>query len=260
MLPEITLTPMAGTADDPLLVVGPSLGTQVGRLWGAVASAMGPWQVWGWDLPGHGRSPVPDGSTAGFDMAEVAQAVLARVDQSFKDSPTFAYAGDSVGGAVGLQLALDHPERITSLTVCCSAARFGTPQAWHDRAALVRAEGLAPIVESSPARWFGTGIITADDGRTSAALADLGAVDPEGYARTCEALASYDVRPRLSELKPPVLAIAGADDPVTPPAVLAEIAEAVPFGRLVVLDGVGHLAPFEDPEATAALLRSLPRA
>lgn len=252
MLPTIAVRSLAGTPGQPLLVVGPSLGTTAARLWGGVAAALPGRHVLGWDLPGHGASPSPGG---GFTMAELAAAVVAAVGTvaaaGAVDDRPFAYAGDSVGGAVGLQLALDAPDRVTSVTVLCSAASFGGPASWTKRAALVRAQGMAPMVASSPARWFGSRI--AGPAR-SAALDDLAGVDPEGYAHVCEALGGFDVRDRLGAIGVPVLAVAGAEDVATPPPALEEIAAGVPHGEVRVLDGVGHLAPYEDPEAVAALL------
>ncbi|MDP9435632.1 MAG: 4-carboxymuconolactone decarboxylase, partial [Actinomycetota bacterium] len=56
----------------------------------------------------------------------------------------------------------------------------------------------------------------------------------------------------------PTLAIAGADDPATPPEHLAAIAEGVPGGRLLVLPQAAHLANVEQPAAVnAALLAHL---
>ncbi|WP_418060216.1 alpha/beta fold hydrolase [Pimelobacter simplex] len=252
MTPRLALRHLAGTPGRPLLVVGPSLGTTTDRLWGAVAHRLEGWNVLGWDLPGHGHSPAADRLTPGFSMAVLAEAVLAAVGEAAGEDVPFAYAGDSVGGAVGLRLALDHPGRLSSLTVLCSAASFGGPDGWRDRAALVRAEGMAPMVASSPARWFGSAI---PEERRAAALGDLATVDPEGYARVCEALGGFDVRDRLAEVEVPLLAVAGAEDVATPPAALAEIADGVAAGRLEVLGGVGHLAPYEAPDEVAVLLR-----
>lgn len=115
---------------------------------------------------------------------------------------------------------------------------------------------MAPMVEMSPSRWFGSSIRAANDDRMAAAIDDLAAIDPEGYAQVCDALATFDAGERLRSVRVPVLAVAGSDDVATPPAVLAGISADVPFGRYEVLDGVGHLAPFEDPIATVALLRA----
>jgi 3-oxoadipate enol-lactonase/4-carboxymuconolactone decarboxylase len=70
----------------------------------------------------------------------------------------------------------------------------------------------------------------------------------------CGALAAFDVRDRLAEIKTPVLAVAGSADAVTPPSGLEAIATGVADGRLVVLDGVGHLAPAEAPDVVARLI------
>jgi 3-oxoadipate enol-lactonase/4-carboxymuconolactone decarboxylase len=70
----------------------------------------------------------------------------------------------------------------------------------------------------------------------------------------CDALALFDVTERLSQITVPVLAIAGAEDIPTPPRGLAQIASDVKDGRLVVLDGVGHLAPAEAPDRVAELI------
>ena len=87
------------------------------------------------------------------------------------------------------------------------------------------------------------------------ALEDLAAVDPESYAQVCEAIGDFDVTGRLGEISSPLLAVAGADDVVTPPAGHQDLAGRVIAGRFAVLRGVGHLAPLEDAKRTAALLR-----
>ncbi|PVG80732.1 hypothetical protein DDE18_21540 [Nocardioides gansuensis] len=111
-------------------VVGPSLGTRVDRLWGTVAAELGELHIVGWDLPGHGLSPA---TSADFGLGDLASAVLAAVDSAVgadAAATPYLYAGDSVGGAVGLQLLLDHPARFRAAAAFCSGARFGTPQAW----------------------------------------------------------------------------------------------------------------------------------
>lgn len=62
------------------------------------------------------------------------------------------------------------------------------------------------------------------------------------------------MRDRLSTIQVPLLAIAGSDDLVTTPEQNGELARHTPGATFEVLFGVGHLAPLEDPTATAALL------
>lgn len=244
----LTATTFTAAAGRPLLLLGPSLGTSAESLWAACADRLyGRYHVVGWDLPGHGAAAP---ATGPFTIADLAREVLALADR-IRPGETFAYAGDSIGGAVGLQLLLDAPDRVTAAALLCTGARIGEPVAWHDRAKLVRAEGTTSVVAGSRERWFAPGPAPA---AAEPLIAALRAADPESYARACEALAEFDVRDRLPEITAPVLAIAGEHDKPTPPDSLRTIADGVPHGRLVVLGGVAHLAPAENPEVVAFLL------
>lgn len=257
--PQVAVTTLAGRRGNRVLVVGPSLGTRVERLWGSAAEELARRDgvhVVGWDLPGHGASPT---ARHGFSLGMLAKAVLDALDRALAPGPQdepWLVAGDSVGGAVSLLLLLTHPERFAAGAVLCSSAKFGASQGWAARAALVRAEGMAPMVGSSPARWFGSRIAAAPTDESLSVVAELRDIEPEGYAQVCDALGGYDLRGDLDRIATPLLAIAGADDVATPPEEMAELAARVPRGRMAVMPGVGHLAPLEDPEATAALLAS----
>jgi 3-oxoadipate enol-lactonase/4-carboxymuconolactone decarboxylase len=237
----------------PVLVLGPSLGTSAAALWGPCAEQLADeFDVLAWDLPGHGtdRTAAPEGLT----MADLAARVLGLLDD--RGITEFSYAGDSVGGTVGLQLLLDVPDRVRCAVLLCTGARIGTPESWHDRIAQVRRPGTPSLVEASATRWFGPGFLEREPVRASALLHSLSNARPDGYAAVCGALAGFDVTDRLGEIAAPVLAVAGADDVPTPPESLRTIAGGVRNGELVVLPGVAHLAPIEAPDEVADLLRS----
>ncbi|MGW6268820.1 bifunctional 3-oxoadipate enol-lactonase/4-carboxymuconolactone decarboxylase PcaDC [Streptomyces sp. NPDC055060] len=236
-----------GAPAAPPLLLGSSLGTST-ALWDAVAPELATThRVIRWDLPGHGSSPA--GLTGpGATVADLAALVLALADSLGIDR--FAYAGVSLGGAIGLHLAAHHPERVESLAVICSSAHFGDGARWEERAALVRREGLAALADSAPDRWFTPGFTVprlVEDHRTT---------DPEAYAACCDALAAYDIRDALATITAPTLVVAGREDPATPPAHAREIADAVPGACLTELAGASHLAPAERPEAVTAALRT----
>jgi len=232
------------------LVLGPSLGTSADACWGpACALLPDDWEVVAWELPGHGTDRRP--ASEPLTIADLAAGVLASVEGPF------VYAGDSVGGEVGLQLLLDAPERVLGAVLCCTGARIGDEQIWRDRVAQVRASGTASLVTASAGRWFAPGFLEREPERASALLHSLRDADDDGYVAVCHALAAFDVRDRLGEIEAPVVAVAGAHDPVCPPAVLEEIAAGVQQGRLEVLDDVAHQAPAEAPDTVATLIREL---
>jgi 3-oxoadipate enol-lactonase/4-carboxymuconolactone decarboxylase len=250
-IPQLVGTRFAGPETGDLLLLGPSLGTSATTLWKAAAERLSEHvRVVGWDLPGHGRSQ-PTASP--FTIAELAAAVLALADETAPGA-AFHYAGDSIGGAVGLQLLLDAPARNSSATLLCTAAVFGDPSMWRDRAALVRRSGTGAVVDIAQHRWFAAGFTDRHPVTASALLDTLRSADAESYAIACEALASFDVSNRLPDIANPVLAIAGEQDIATPVESLRHIASEVKDGRLVVLDGVAHLAPAEAPAKVTHLI------
>jgi pimeloyl-ACP methyl ester carboxylesterase len=88
----------------------------------------------------------------------------------------------------------------------------------------------------------------------------LSQVDPEGYAACCEALATFDVRDRLGEVRASTMVIAGAEDIATPLDHAGTLAQGIPSAELVVVPGAAHLANLERPEpVTNAMLRHLER-
>jgi 3-oxoadipate enol-lactonase / 4-carboxymuconolactone decarboxylase len=261
MIPAITALRLTGArhrTELPLLVLGPSLGTSATTLWSACAAHLtDAFDVVAWDLPGHGHNrSLPEEP---FTIDELAGGVLEVVDTLLAErgepGGPFAYAGDSVGGAVGLQLLLDVPDRVTSAVLLCTGARIGDPDMWADRIGQVSSSGTPAIVSASTERWFGPGFLDREPARASALLHALAEADDAGYCQVCGVLAGFDVRDRLAEIGAPVLAVAGSADVATPTDRLREIAEGVKDGRLVELDGVAHLAPAEAPEVVARLIR-----
>ncbi|MDQ1050032.1 3-oxoadipate enol-lactonase [Streptomyces sp. V4I2] len=236
-----------GPTSAPPLLLGPSLGTSY-ALWDRVAPELSAThRVIRWDLPGHGGSAaglIGPGATVG----DLADLVLALADSLGIER--FAYAGVSLGGAVGLHLAVHHPERVSSLAAICSSAHFNGSKPWEERAARVRGEGLDGLAESADARWFTSGFTVPE------LVQDHRDADPEAYAACCDALAAFDLRERLAEISAPTLLIAGREDPATPPAHLREIADAVPGAALVEIPGASHLAPAQCPEAVLTALRA----
>lgn len=256
-VPVLTPSLLHSASDKPTLILGPSLGTGSLALWGPAVPYLAEYfQLIAWDLPGHGESAP---STEEFTMAELAGGVITmlealHIDGIVETGNQLFYAGVSIGGAIALQLANDFPGTFTGLSVICSAAKIGTPEGWAERAELVAKAGTPVVLTGSVERWFAPGFIEANPVVSTDLLHNLQDADRFSYAHACGALANYDMREALTDMKDPILAIAGAHDVVCPPDNAGFIAEHAPNARVAIIETVAHLAPAEDPQATAALL------
>jgi 3-oxoadipate enol-lactonase len=70
-------------------------------------------------------------------------------------------------------------------------------------------------------------------------------IPSEGYARGCEAIRDWDARGELGRISAPTFAIAGAEDPSTPPADLEAIVAEIPGAELRIVGDVRHLVNVE---------------
>jgi 3-oxoadipate enol-lactonase len=255
-MPAVKLaSSIEGPEDAPVLVLGNPIGTNR-DVWSHQLPVLSRYfRVLRYNARGHGapgdQSPAPDGP---YTIADLGGDVLALADAHGVDR--FAYAGVSLGGMTGIWLAAKAPERITSLAVCCAAlTALPSPQAWHDRAALVRAEGMAPLAAMVVPRWFTPAFMTRDPAAVQTVTDMLTTTRPEGYAGCGEAIAALDLRPLLPSVQAPTLVLSGAEDVAAPPSIGAQTARAIPGARLTVIRGASHFAHYERPgPVTDALL------
>ncbi|WP_435604329.1 bifunctional 3-oxoadipate enol-lactonase/4-carboxymuconolactone decarboxylase PcaDC [Streptomyces sp. bgisy130] len=242
-----------GPDSAPPLILGPSLGTSLAVWEPQVPSLAQSHRVIRWDLPGHGGSPaglLTDTEGGAATVGGIARLVLQLADALGIDR--FAYAGISLGGAVGAHLAAHNPERIESLALLCSSARFGEPQGWHERAALVRAKGTDPVADTAATRWFTPEF--AADPAAEALVADMRAADPEAHAVCCDALAAFDLRAELPRIIAPTLIVAGRLDMAVPVGQARELADRIPDASLMEVAHAAHLASVERPAPVLAAL------
>jgi 3-oxoadipate enol-lactonase len=246
---------LEGSDRQPVLVLGNSLGTSR-DVWGPQLPALAArFRLLRFELPGHGAGPhdVPPGP---YRLGDLGSAVLDLLDRYGIDRA--CYAGISLGGMIGMWLAAHAPARIAALALCCTSAWLPPASGWLERAARVRAAGMAAITEQALGRWFTTPFLRSSPPAAALAAAMLEGTDPEGYAGCCEAIAAMDLRPVLGSITAPALVIAASEDPATPPAHGALIASKVPGARLTAIRGASHLANLQAPgPVTAALLAHL---
>jgi 3-oxoadipate enol-lactonase len=255
-MPAVRLvSSLDGPPDAPVLVLGNPIGTNR-DVWSHQVPVLSQYfRLLRYEARGHGapgeQSPAPDGP---YTIADLGGDVLALADALGIER--FAYAGVSLGGMTGLWLAANAPERVASLAVCCAAlTALPSPQAWHDRAALVRAEGMAPLADLVIPRWFTPAFLAGEPAAVQTVTDMLTATAPEGYAGCGEAIAALDLRPLLPSVQAPTLVLSGAEDVAAPPEIGAFTAEAIPGARLTVIEGAAHFAHYERPgPVTDALL------
>ena len=227
--------------DGPPLLLSSSLGT-THRMWDPQLPALASrHRVIRYDHPGHGRSPAGPRTVEGL-----AREVLALADEL--ELGSFGFCGLSLGGMVGMWLAVNAPERVERLVLCCTAPALPPREQWLERAAVVREHGVEAVADAVVGRWFTNRFRDRTPWR-----AMLVATPREGYARCCEAIADLDLRDDLGRIEAPTLVVLGREDPVVTRNAKRRLA-SIRGARVVELDAA-HLANVEQPdEFTKAVL------
>ncbi|MFF3314359.1 alpha/beta fold hydrolase [Streptomyces sp. NPDC003035] len=247
-LPNTLQYRVDGQGDAPVLVIGPSLGT-TWHMWDRqIPELTRQWRVVRFDLPGHGGAPARPFTS----VAELGDRLLATLDEL--GVQRFGYAGCSIGGAVGLDLALRAPHRVASLALVAASPRFGSADEFRQRGVIVRTNGLEPMARTAPEQWFTPAFRAAQPAIVEWAVQMVRTTDPGCYIGACEALAVFDVREALGRIGVPALVLVGSEDQVTGPAEARTLVAGIADARLAVVPGASHLAPVEQPAAVTELL------
>lgn len=240
-----------GPDDAPPLVLLNSVGTTTAMWTPCLAPLREHFRVIRIDTRGHGQSPAaPTGS--GHRIADLAAEVAATLDHLGVDRCHLA--GLSLGGMLGMWLAVHQPERIQRLALLATSARLGPAEFWMQRASAVRGAGMSSIAESIVARWITPDRAARDAELLGALRAMVESTDAESYAQCCEAIAEMDQRADLPRIAAPTVVIGAARDVATPPEHQREIADHIPGARLAIVDDAAHLITYEQPGRVAALL------
>jgi 3-oxoadipate enol-lactonase len=233
---------LEGPGGAPVLVLSSSLGTDH-RLWDPQLPALAErFRVLRYDMRGHGRSAVPPGP---WDVATLGRDVLGLLDHLGVGEVSFC--GLSLGGMIGMWLAVNAPERIRRLVLANTAAWLGPPEAWGARVAAVEKGGTAAIAEDVLGRWFTAAFRTARPEAVEHTRAMLLATPAAGYAAACAAIRDMDQRADVARIRAPALVVAGASDVATPPAAGRFLAGRIPGTRYVEL-AAAHLSNVEAAE------------
>jgi 3-oxoadipate enol-lactonase len=188
-----------------------------------------------------------------YSIGDMADDVAGLLDGL--DIPHAHLLGLSMGGMIGQEFALRHPDRLDRLVmsgVGAAPARsaFDPIRIWswvksHDH--IGEAFGAQQFV------WLFSSSFLRNEEAVKQTLALLASnpnpMTPEAYARQATAYLQHDTLGRLSGIQAPTLVVGGEQDLLTPPWILQEVASAIPGAEFQLFrgDGASHLLPLERP-------------
>jgi 3-oxoadipate enol-lactonase len=214
------------------------------------------------DNRGTGDSDRPLGL---WSMDDLAADVLAVLDDAGLDRAHVV--GASMGGMIVQHLALAHPDRVRSLTLCCTSARAGGrrgPPPWR----MVASLGLRPLLGPGRTMRLVSPLLYSERTRHGSAerlaeeyaLRNADATPLATAPAQFAAIARHDTRSRLGALAVPTLVVHGEADQLVPPAAGRELARLIPDSELELLSGCGHVLTTDcEEEAATAIVGFLDR-
>jgi pimeloyl-ACP methyl ester carboxylesterase len=197
------------------------------------------------DLPGYGDSAAVEP----YDMAGLARAVIELIEAL--QPQRCALVGHSMGGMVAQEVMAWAPQHVQALVLSATSAAFGNADgAWQ---AEFLAQRLAPLdagrgmAALAPGLSLGMASPLAPHDAVARAALLMSAVPEATYRRALQAIAGFDRRHGLRELRLPVLCLAGGHDRNAPSVTMQRMAALIAGAEYVNLPGVGHLANMEAP-------------
>lgn len=212
------------------------------------------YQVIGVDQRGHGQSTV---GAEGFGIPRQAEDLAAVLNMlGVKDA---LYVGHSMGGMVGMQLALDYPgvmeHRVGAMALVATMADCTTLRA---RTALKLgsnpfSERMAAIPEDRMVVAGGLVAFGSDPNLTQIkhALATTMKCDPQSRIDATAGLLEFNVESRLPQITEPTVVVAGDQDHMTSLDANRTIASGIPRAELKIMEGAGHMVIWESVDEVA---------
>jgi 3-oxoadipate enol-lactonase len=242
-----------GPSGAPWVVLLNSLAADT-RMWAPQAAALcARYRVMRLDWRGHGRSrdePAP------YSLDMLATDVVDAMAALGVNRPHVA--GTSLGGMVGMLMAIQQRTPLASLTVISALSRIepSMGQWWADMARRVRREGVEKAAaEGTISRWFTPAYLRANPAVVHDTRLMIAGTSVEAYAGCIAAFDKLDLQEDLSFIDVPTLFVVGEQDPASTPEIMRRMHRRVPGSRLQVIGDAAHMPGIERPaELSRALL------
>ena len=200
------------------------------------------------DLRGHGRTG--DGDETELRISHVAGDIVGLWDAMGVARSHFV--GTSLGGFAGYELALECPERLSSVTFAATQAHMpeSTVRAIRKRTSGLKEPGasMVPLVDVLLERYVSDGYKERDPDGFSALGEIVARGSAMGYALTSDATLAMNYDPRIGDIRVPTMVIAGALDQSTPPDRMQLYQERISGAQMAIVPDAGHLPNVENPE------------
>jgi pimeloyl-ACP methyl ester carboxylesterase len=226
-------------------------------MWRNQVAALSEWECLAPDLQGAGLAPAPPAPEA-YSMAVYARSLVELLDQRRVDSTVVC--GLSMGGYVTFELLRQIPTRVRAVILCNTKSAPDAPEGKRGRDALAekaRKNGASAVADELVPKALSPKTLGEKQDVVREVRAMIERQQVAGIVGALRALRERpDSTPLLGTIRVPVLAIAGSDDQITPPAGMREMAQAIPGARFTLIQDAGHLSPLEQPAAFNRALQS----
>ena len=224
-------------------------------VWSMIDSALASrYRVTVFDNRGVGQSTPPDGPYGIHHMAEDAAGLLKALGVS-----SAHVAGHSMGGQIGIALALAYPEMVRSLMLIASTAKSDEHgkaiiEVWGELPGLVDPETSARLIFP----WIYTNAFY-EKPDAIAQLMKMVLNNPfpptaEAIHFQSRAISEFDAQDRLDGIRCPTLVLAGEKDILLPPSCSERLARGISGADLCVLEKTGHGLLIESPQVVSAAM------
>jgi 3-oxoadipate enol-lactonase len=205
------------------------------------------------DLRGHGLSASPDME---YDLDMMTEDVYQALRELVVAQAHVV--GLSMGGMIGMRLALDHPEVVRSLVLLDTSAEpepADRASAYEAMAGMLREQGPGTVADGVMSVLFSSGFLLGQPDKAKRERERLLEVNRIGVSNATRAVTRRkDISDRIHKIKAPTLVIVGEVDAATPVEKSHAIQAAIPGSRLEVVPGAGHMTPIEKPEKVSQLI------